>query len=106
MGKNELEIVIECDQPDVEGGIVQAGERDAVSNVQSLARILAPRQYVGGDKKFANVEARDAATATKVVKNGITEVVLSPALLDGGCCFSDLRQGLFSESDSFVGINL
>ena len=54
VGQNHPQIIIETDQPLVEGGVVEAVEGDAVADVEAFGFVVAPWKNVRGDEKFAD----------------------------------------------------
>lgn len=100
-GKQEAEVVVEGDETAVEGGVVEAGEGDAVADVEALGRVGAPGEDVRRNEEFADGELGDAAPAGVVVEDNIAEVFLTAAEFDigggfggaGGEASADLESG-------------
>jgi hypothetical protein len=59
-----LQIIIETDQPLVEGGVVEAVEGDAVADVEAFCLVAAPWEDVGGDEEFADRKAGEGTAVS------------------------------------------
>ena len=96
-GEYEAKVVIECDEPLVEGRIVESVERDAVADVEAFRFVTAPLEDVGGDEQLADGQAGDGTAVAVVVEDDFAEVIL-PAALFGGSSDLGLAGGRAGDS--------
>jgi len=101
--ENKAEFVIECDKSLIESRIVQAIERDSISDVQAFRFVITPRQNVRCDNQLTNGEPGKTATTTEVIKHNISEVILSPALFGHRDDFGLPGRRSPNGPDSFAG---
>ena len=110
-GKDQSQVVIECDQPLVEGCIVESVEGDAVANVEAFCLVAAPREDVGGNEEFADRQADKGTAVVVVVENDLAEVILTSALFgeSGGFGFAGGWARGFTDAnagDDFGGLGI
>ena len=100
--KQEPETGIEADQTNVEGGVMQSRETQAVSDIKSLRFVLTPRQNVRGDEKLPNRESRHPTASAKIIQHGLPKILLPTPHLYSRCHLSWPHRRTFSNSNAFL----
>lgn len=74
-------LCIERNQAVVEGGVMKAGEAEAVARIEPLIWKFPPRFDVARDEKTRDVDATNTAANPVRVENGLTKELLASSYL-------------------------
>lgn len=82
VAQNNLEILVERNQPIVEGRVMERRKAESIARIQALSGEFAPWFDVARNQKARNIDSANAATDVVRVEDGLTKKLLATPDLD------------------------